>query len=60
MLDKRSLGVIIYQLLYGIFPFIGDNEITLLKNIYKKKLKFSEKIKVSEEFKELVSKMLEV
>jgi len=47
-------------LLYGIFPFIGENEIVLLKNIYKKKLKFSDKIKVSDELKEIITKMLEI
>jgi len=33
--DIYSLGVIFYQMLYGLYPFNGNSEFALLNNIKK-------------------------
>lgn len=57
--DVWSLGIIAYQMLYGKTPWIGMSPPDLLNNIEKnRKLKFPDEIKVSEEMKEIITKML--
>ncbi|KXN64562.1 Pkinase-domain-containing protein, partial [Conidiobolus coronatus NRRL 28638] len=56
--DIWSLGVMLLTLVVGYLPFCNSND----KNIYQKvktnKFKFPHNIKLSEEFKDIVSKML--
>ena len=56
--DIWSLGVMIYQMLYGKTPWVGDTPGELLRNICNIPLKFPKKSKVSKEFLELLRKML--
>ena len=50
-----TIGVILYDMIYGIFPFKNDSEIMEHKN---KELKFSSKIYSSPGFKNLVKSCL--
>lgn len=45
--DVWSLGIILYQLLYNRYPFVGFCELELLKNMCTKPLEFDKKVKVS-------------
>ena len=57
--DVWSLGIIAFQMLYGKTPWMGISPVDLLNNIEKNpKLRFNEDIKVSEEMKEIIGKML--
>lgn len=56
--DIWSLGIMIYESLYGIFPWTGMTQRQLLEAIQTQKLKFPSKPEVSQELKDLISKML--
>ncbi|CAD8091745.1 unnamed protein product [Paramecium sonneborni] len=58
--DIWSLGVMIYQILYGQPPFIPKKAtvIDLIKEIEKQNISFSEQVVVSSECKDLIRKML--
>ena len=61
--DVFSLGVILYQMLYGCYPFEGEDESDLLSKIKSKKFKTNPtasplKICVSKETSVLVAQML--
>lgn len=57
--DVWSLGIIGYQMLYGKTPWIGISPKDLLENIRKNpNIKPPEDIKVSEEMKDMLKKML--
>ena len=49
--DLWSLGIIIYRLIFGKFPYLGENEIALIKNIEK----FGKMLFKKTENKELMS-----
>eukprot|EP00828_Plagiopyla_frontata_P041154 TRINITY_DN5778_c0_g3_i8.p1 TRINITY_DN5778_c0_g3~~TRINITY_DN5778_c0_g3_i8.p1 ORF type:complete len:585 (-),score=89.31 TRINITY_DN5778_c0_g3_i8:211-1893(-) len=59
--DIWSIGVLFYQMLFGTFPFDGNSESDLLKNILQQSQKINleyNKIKISEPTKDLLRKML--
>lgn len=56
--DLWSLGIIIYEMLYGTVPFKGKNIIELSKNIYKKQLDFKN-LTLSYDCKFLLIKLLD-
>ena len=57
--DIWSLGVIIYFLLAGKPPFVGQNNVQTLKKIYSMKYEFGKEFdQVSEEAKDLIKHML--
>lgn len=60
--DVYSLGVVLYSMLCGIFPYFAVNQKELEKKIIGQKLKFQninyQKIEVSEKTVNLIQKML--
>jgi serine/threonine-protein kinase ULK2 len=56
--DLWSLGVIIFEMLYGTVPFKGKNIIELIKNIETKTVVFPQNFNVSEECKLLLQNLL--
>eukprot|EP00301_Raphidiophrys_heterophryoidea_P006323 c12560_g1_i1.p1 GENE.c12560_g1_i1~~c12560_g1_i1.p1 ORF type:complete len:735 (-),score=154.12 c12560_g1_i1:361-2565(-) len=60
--DIWSLGVVLYILLCGLFPFFGKDETTLKENVIKGKYYFPAKhwSSVSQEAKDLINKLLQV
>ena len=58
--DLWSIGVISYQLLFKRLPFTGYNEQDLLNNIKTKSLSFPSTKKLSDQCKELMTKLLQI
>lgn len=56
--DFWNLGIIIYEMIYGIPPFYSLDNNTLSEMITKNEIKFPENITVSENLKDLVEKLL--
>ena len=56
--DLWSLGIIIYEMLYGVVPYKGKNIVELNKNIDKHKLDFKNNT-ISYDCKFLIIKLLE-
>jgi serine/threonine-protein kinase ULK/ATG1 len=58
--DVWSLGVTIFEILYGKTPYTASNPKELLENIRTKPLLFPEHIPRSEEIKSLLRQMLQI
>ena len=58
-LDMWSLGIILYRMVEGYYPFEGKNYKEIITNIFKNKLEFSPKIKISSPLRQLIEGLLE-
>ena len=56
--DWWSYGILLYEMLYGIPPFYSKNTEKMFDLITKAKLKFPQKIEVSDDAKDLIKKLL--
>ena len=58
-LDIWAMGIILYRMVEGVFPFEGKNDGEIIESIIKSPLRFRKKVKISNECKEVISGMLE-
>ena len=58
MVDWWALGVIIYEMIVGIPPFYHENQKKLFENILNKEVRFPTTIKISDEAKDIIIKLL--
>ena len=56
--DWWSYGILLYEMLYGISPFYSKNTEKMFELITKSELKFPTKIEVTENAKDLITKLL--
>ena len=57
--DWWSLGIIIFEMIYGIPPFYSDNKEKLENEVINSQLKFPKEPKISDSLKDLVTKLLD-
>ena len=58
-LDIWAMGIILYVMVEGCYPFEGKNTKEIIKSILKGKLEFNKKIKISNPLKVLIGGMFE-
>lgn len=58
-IDTWALGIMMYLMLFGEFPFYSENEDALVKKIVEDPVTFPEDISVTEQCKDLLLKILE-
>lgn len=58
-IDVWAIGLIFYAMLYGTLPFYNDDEKIMIKQTLVSPLKFPNDCPVSEEAKNIMTKMLE-
>lgn len=58
--DLWSVGVILYQMIFGRRPYYANNILDLLKKIEQEKIRFDESIDVSDECKNLIINLLQI
>ena len=58
LVDWWTLGILIYELLFGVSPFKGPRRDFTFQNILHAPLKFPEKVNVSQDCKDLISGLL--
>jgi len=56
--DEWSFGVIMYKLIFGVFPFKGFNELNFKDLIIEANLVFSNQIKISSQAQDLITQLL--
>ena len=58
MSDWWSYGIIIYEMLCGVTPFLGDNDEELFNMIINEEIKFPKNNNISAETKDFINKLL--
>ena len=58
-LDIWALGIILYKMVEGVYPFEGKNAKEIIMSILKGKLEFNKKIKISYPLRTLIEGLLE-
>ena len=58
-LDMWALGIILYRMIEGCYPFEGKNDKETITQIFKAKLEFNQKIKISAPLRQLIEGLLE-
>lgn len=59
LIDFWSLGIILYEMVYGTQPYLGKTHYNLVKNIKTRELDFNDKIKISDECKDMIKGLLQ-